>query len=593
MSVRYDPLLTRLLAREIEIRWKGVGVRSLGMDPHRGAAALRFADGTSLLALLDRSAGFVVPAGSDPLGEEGVRTTRFGRMSLASVEAPQDERALVLWLAEDDGTCAAGIAIELHTNRWNVLCLSPSGDEWRVRYALWTRDIAGRRVGPGEPYVLPESTRRAPDAAPDEAEWSAWMASVSQPDDAQSEGGRDPVRTAVLETWSWSSALNVEWLLEARGDAHRPPGRYGELHALARVLDRSDADTTSSVWLTSRRWGAQPYPHRLGDDAAEKYPGVFAAMEAALDRAGGIEGLLDDDDDATSLEEEANQLHARLTSREAREAKRVAALQRQLQGAGSPDTARELGQILLARKDEVPRGAVSVVLEAFDGSRRDITLDPSLDAIANAERFFEEARRRERARERLPTEIAGAETRQAAFSDAIARLERDGPSDDLWGLAGGRPAGKKGRKGKKRKARGTPSGEERLPYTRLKSSGGLEIRVGRGSRDNDALTFRHSAPDDIWLHASQSSGAHVVLRWGRRDENPPHRDLLEAAIAAAVNSRGRHSGAVAVSWTRRKYVRKPRKSPPGTVAPDRVQTLLVEPDEDLVRSLREAAADLG
>ncbi|MFV1988576.1 MAG: NFACT RNA binding domain-containing protein, partial [Gemmatimonadota bacterium] len=181
------------------------------------------------------------------------------------------------------------------------------------------------------------------------------------------------------------------------------------------------------------------------------------------------------------------------------------------------------------------------------------------------------------------------ETRHSTFSDALARLERDGPSEELWRLVGGRP----GAKGKKRRASRGAAQEERLPYTRLKSSGGLEIRVGRGPRDNDALTFRHSAPDDIWLHASQASGAHVVLRWGRRDENPPQRDLLEAAVAAAVHSGSRHSGAVAVSWTRRKYVRKPRKSPPGTVSPDRVQTLVVEPDEDLVRSLREAASDLS
>jgi predicted ribosome quality control (RQC) complex YloA/Tae2 family protein len=119
------------------------------------------------------------------------------------------------------------------------------------------------------------------------------------------------------------------------------------------------------------------------------------------------------------------------------------------------------------------------------------------------------------------------------------------------------------------------------------TSGGLELRIGRGSRDNDELTFRHSAPDDVWLHARQSPGAHVILRWGRRDENPPQRDLVEAAIAAAVNSEARHSKTVAVDWTRRKHVRKPRKAPPGTVVPDRVKTLFVEPDEALLRRLSE------
>ncbi|MFV1988036.1 MAG: hypothetical protein ACC682_12205, partial [Gemmatimonadota bacterium] len=303
MSVRYDPLLTRLLAREIELRWGGIGVRSLGMDPERSAASVRFADGSSLLTMFDRSAGFVVPADGDPLEGAGVRVTRFGRMSLASVEAPPDERALVLWLAEDDGTIGAGIAIELHTNRWNVLCLAPprgspddearSHDEtsphgeWRVRYALWTRDIAGRRVGPGEPYAIPRSTRRAPESAPDETEWNAWMASVSQRPVPEGEGGRDPVRTAVLETWSWTSALNVEWLLGdtdgTQGETNESLGRYGEFHALARRLDLTGVETTPPVWLTSRRWGTQPYPHRLGDDAAAEYPGLFAAMEAALD----------------------------------------------------------------------------------------------------------------------------------------------------------------------------------------------------------------------------------------------------------------------------------------------------------------------
>ncbi len=78
----------------------------------------------------------------------------------------------------------------------------------------------------------------------------------------------------------------------------------------------------------------------------------------------------------------------------------------------------------------------------------------------------------------------------------------------------------------------------------------------------------------------------MVLRWGKKEENPPQRDLLEAAVAAAVNSGARHSGTVAVDWTRRKYVRKLRKAPPGTVTVERVKTLFVEPDPKLVERLR-------
>jgi predicted ribosome quality control (RQC) complex YloA/Tae2 family protein len=123
-----------------------------------------------------------------------------------------------------------------------------------------------------------------------------------------------------------------------------------------------------------------------------------------------------------------------------------------------------------------------------------------------------------------------------------------------------------------------------LPYRAYRSSGGLEIRVGRGARHNDDLTFHHASPDDVWLHARDSAGAHVVLRWPGPG-SPPARDLAEAATLAALHSRARTSGSAPVDWTLRKYVRKPRKSPPGRVVADRIETVFVEPSEALLERL--------
>lgn len=109
---------------------------------------------------------------------------------------------------------------------------------------------------------------------------------------------------------------------------------------------------------------------------------------------------------------------------------------------------------------------------------------------------------------------------------------------------------------------------------------------GRGAGRNDDLTFRHSAPNDVWLHARHTAGAHVILRWGR-DETPPPQDLHEAAVLAALHSKARTSGSVPVDWTFRKHVRKPRKAPPGSVIPDRVKTVFVEPDERVEKRLRQ------
>jgi predicted ribosome quality control (RQC) complex YloA/Tae2 family protein len=132
---------------------------------------------------------------------------------------------------------------------------------------------------------------------------------------------------------------------------------------------------------------------------------------------------------------------------------------------------------------------------------------------------------------------------------------------------------------------GRRPGEPALPYRVFLSSGGLEIRVGRGAADNDALTFRHSTPDDVWLHARDAAGAHVVLRWNE-DAPPPARDLKEAAVLAALNSKAKRSGTVPVDWTLCRYVRKHRGAPPGEVEIQRVKTVFVEPDESLMEGLR-------
>ncbi len=73
----------------------------------------------------------------------------------------------------------------------------------------------------------------------------------------------------------------------------------------------------------------------------------------------------------------------------------------------------------------------------------------------------------------------------------------------------------------------------------------------------------------------------MILRWPERSQNPPRRDLVEAAVLAALNSRARGSATVPVDWTRRKHVRKPRKAPPGLVIPERVTTIFVRPDPSL------------
>jgi predicted ribosome quality control (RQC) complex YloA/Tae2 family protein len=218
-----------------------------------------------------------------------------------------------------------------------------------------------------------------------------------------------------------------------------------------------------------------------------------------------------------------------------------------------------------------------VTLTGFDGAPVELALDPSLSPRENAEALYREAARLEKARARIPPLLERARGRM----EELERL-RDG-------VAAGTVAAQEAavRLPEERAGGASAHGSvgPRLPYRAYRSSGGLEIRVGRGPADNDQLTFRHARPQDVWLHARDVAGAHVILRW-EGPGNPPARDLQEAAVLAALGSRARSSGTVPVDWTLRKHVRKPRKAPPGAVVPERVQTLFVRPDPELPERLR-------
>jgi predicted ribosome quality control (RQC) complex YloA/Tae2 family protein len=269
-------------------------------------------------------------------------------------------------------------------------------------------------------------------------------------------------------------------------------------------------------------------------------------------------------------------LLARLEHSMNRAARRLTSLEAQLSGLEDPAAARALGDLILARYHEVPPGTSKATLTGFDGTSVEVELDPAEPAHANAARYYDRATRSERAAERLPRLLEKARVEVEELED-LARRVREGTADE------GEVARRIG------PAAPTPRGERQtraLPYRPFRSSGGLEIRVGKGAKYNDDLTFRHSSPNDVWLHARHTAGAHVVLRW-QGEGRPPARDLQEAATLAALHSKARTSGSVPVDWTLRKYVRKPRRSPPGQVAVERTETLFVEPDETLLEKLQD------
>jgi hypothetical protein len=233
----------------------------------------------------------------------------------------------------------------------------------------------------------------------------------------------------------------------------------------------------------------------------------------------------------------------------------------QLERAGAAPRVRAIADALALMADSAATDAPAPdeVLLA-DGTSANVGAKPGESAREAAERLYDEARSMERALEQLPARIAA--------------LKSNGQSVDAAGQVGPEPV--------QRSRYALPA----LPYRSYRSSDGLEIRVGKGARMNDALTFKASSPDDVWLHARDSAGAHVVLRW-QQDVNPPARSRADAAAQAALSSKSRGSALVPVDWTRRKYVRRARGGAPGAVIVQRSRTVMARPDAALEKQLRE------
>jgi predicted ribosome quality control (RQC) complex YloA/Tae2 family protein len=106
----------------------------------------------------------------------------------------------------------------------------------------------------------------------------------------------------------------------------------------------------------------------------------------------------------------------------------------------------------------------------------------------------------------------------------------------------------------------------------------LKFSSGRTANDNDHLTFKVAKPNDLWLHAADYGGSHVVVR--NSTKKPiPHPTLIEAAQLAAYFSQAKKDPKVDVHYTERKFVSKIKGGKPGLVRMQRFKNIMVEPKE--------------
>jgi predicted ribosome quality control (RQC) complex YloA/Tae2 family protein len=258
-------------------------------------------------------------------------------------------------------------------------------------------------------------------------------------------------------------------------------------------------------------------------------------------------------------------------------------LQKDLSSHADAERQRRLGDLLLANLSTAKREGNRVLLIDYfadDVASLDLEIDENLTLQEEAARRFALYSRSKRAVKQIGSRIEAVRAEDVQLESQLATLEeiiarRDDVALETFTATGSvRPASAGGSRRKP---------EKRIPGTRrYLSSDGFEILVGRAARDNDHLTFKVAKPNDLWLHAANYGGSHVVVRNSTRKEIP-HRTIIEAAQLAAQFSQARKDPKVDVHYTQRKFLSKPKGSAPGLVRLTRFKNITVEPKEGIER----------
>ena len=262
--------------------------------------------------------------------------------------------------------------------------------------------------------------------------------------------------------------------------------------------------------------------------------------------------------------------------------KKIEKLQATLNEAEKADQYQRYGELLTANLYAAKKGMKEIeVLDYYDehGGTIVIALDPRKSPSENAQRYFSKYQKAKNAKSVVVDQIEKAREEASYFDNLLQQVQVASPKDiqeireEL--IEGGYIRERQKRSGKK-----LQNGKPVLDY--FVSTDGTEIIVGKNNKQNDYLTNKLAARDEVWLHTKDIPGSHVVIR----SKEPSYITILEAATLAAYYSKARSSSSVPVDLTRVRFVKKPSGAKPGFVIYENQQTVFITPDAELVLKLK-------
>ncbi len=263
-----------------------------------------------------------------------------------------------------------------------------------------------------------------------------------------------------------------------------------------------------------------------------------------------------------------------LTVLTSRTVKRRAMRENDLKKCADREKYRIYGELIKANLYNIKRGqSFAEVQNYYDENLSfvKIPLNPELTPAENATKYFKNYKKTYTAEQTLLKLIEQDENELAYFDSVLESISRAVTLADIGEIRdelaqGGyikQPVGYKPKK----------TVNEFLTFV---SPSGYKVYVGKNNRQNDILTLKTAAKNDLWFHVKNAAGSHVILLSGGGEVADA--DIIFAAKKAAEHSKSKDGSNVAVDYTSVKNVKKPIGAKAGMVIYNTNKTVYVTPD---------------
>ena len=316
--------------------------------------------------------------------------------------------------------------------------------------------------------------------------------------------------------------------------------------------------------LTDKSFSCVPF--------STKIEGHFSSLSQLLDV------FYKDKAERDRVKQQASELIRRVENELQKNRQKLKKQEKELQATENAEEFRQKGELLTTFLHQVPNDQEQVILDNYYTNQPiTIALDKALTPNQNAQKYFKRYQKLKEAVKYL-TELIEETKATILYLESVETVLSQAGLDEIAEIRE-----ELIQTGFIRRRQREKIQKRKKPEKYLASDGKTIILVGRNNLQNEELTFKIARKEELWFHAKDIPGSHVVISGNL---NPSDEVKTDAAELAAYYSKGRLSNLVQVDMIEVKKLNKPTGGKPGFVTYTGQKTLRVTPDSEKIESMK-------